>query len=189
MPRNLLFLDFCTSFPGSVHDSRILRNSAIYAKAESSHILNFPNDVIENATIPPLIYGDEGHPLLTWLMRLYNIGPNIDARKAKFNKKLCGARVSIEREFGILKVRWGCLLKQFDSEIENFSNVIITCVVLHNMYQFNGDEYLDEDEVLEQVLRQECEAKQRRRRQNNANPSPSANLIKYALESYIDNNY
>ena len=30
----------------------------------------------------------------------------------------------------------------------------MTCVVLHNMCQLNGDEYLDEDEVLKQVLRQ-----------------------------------
>ena len=46
----------------------------------------------------------------------------------------------------------------------------------------------DEGEVLEQVLRQEREARQKRRIQNNANSYPGANLIKHALESYIDNN-
>ena len=56
------------------------------------------------------------------------------------------------------------------------------------MCQCNGDKYLDEDEVLEQVLRQKREARQRRR-QNIANPSPGGNLIMHALESYIDNNY
>ena len=127
MGGNLLFLDFCTGFPGSVNDSRILRNSAIYAKAESYQILNFPNDVIENVTIRPLILGDGGYPLLTWLMRPYNVGQNIDPRKAKFNN--------------------------------------------------------------EQVLRQDREARQRRKRQNNANPSPGANPIRHALESYIDNKY
>ena len=108
---NLLFLDFCTGFPGSADDSRVLRNSRIYAKAESSQILNFPNDVIENVTIRPLMLRDGGYPLLTWLMRPYNIGRNIHPRKAKFNKKLCGARVTIEREFGIIKTCWRCLLK------------------------------------------------------------------------------
>ena len=108
---NLLFLDFYTGFPGSAHDSRVLRNSRIYAKAESSQILNFSNDVIENVTIRPLILGDGGYPLLTWLMRRYNIGQNIDPRKPKFNKKLCRARVTIEREFGILKACRRCLLK------------------------------------------------------------------------------
>ena len=57
------------------------------------------------------------------------------------------------------------------------------------MCQFNGDKYLDEDEVLEQVLRQESEARQRRRRQNSASPSFAANLIRHALASYIDNSY
>ena len=186
---NLLFLDFCNGVPGSVHDSRILRNSVIYAKAESSQILNFPIDVTENVTIRPFILGNGGYPLLTWLMRPCNIGQNIDPRKAKFNKKLCGVRVTIERGFWILKARWRCLLKRLDSEIKNVLNVIITCVALRNMCQFSRDEYLDENEVLEQVLRQEREARQRRRRQNNANPSLGANLIRYALESHIDKNY
>ena len=67
--------------------------------------------------------------------------------------------------------------------------MIITHVVLLNMCQFNGDKYLDEDEVLEQVLRQESELRQRRRRQNSASPSSAANLIRHALASYIDNSY
>ena len=133
MGGNLLFLDFCTAFPGSVYDSRVLRNSAIYTKAETSQILNSPNDVIQNVTIRPLILGDGGYPLLAWLINPYNIGQNIDPRKAKLNNKLCGARVTIERGFGILKARWRCLLKRIDSEIKNVLNVIITCVVLHNM--------------------------------------------------------
>ena len=57
------------------------------------------------------------------------------------------------------------------------------------MCHFNGDKYLNEYEVLEQLFRQEREAKQRTRRQNNTNPFPGANLIRHALESYIDNNY
>ena len=96
-----------------------MHNPAIYAKAGSSQILNFPNDVIENLTIRPVILGDGGYPLLTWLMKPYNIGQNIDPRKAKFNKKLCGTHVTIERGFGILKARWRCLLKRLDSEIES----------------------------------------------------------------------
>ena len=35
-----------------------------------------------------------------------------------------------------------------DSDIENILNVIITCVVLRNMCQFNGEEYLDKDKLL-----------------------------------------
>ena len=62
MGGNLLFLDFCDGFPGLVHDSRVLRNSAIYAKAKTSQILNSSNDVIENITIRPLILGMKDIP-------------------------------------------------------------------------------------------------------------------------------
>ena len=106
---NLLVSDFCTGFPGSVYDSRVLRHSAIYAKAETSQILNSPNDAIENITIHSLILGT------------------------------CNNRDRV----GILKARCRCLAERLASEIENFSNVIITCVVLHNMCHFNGEEYLD----------------------------------------------
>ena len=47
---------------------------------------------------------------------------------------------------------------------------MITFVVLHNMCQFNGDEYVDEDEVLEQVLRQERKTRQKRKRQRKSFP-------------------
>lgn len=43
--------------------------------------------------------------------------------------------------------------------------MIITCVVLHNMRLLNQDEYLDEDDVLDQVLRQEREAREIKSRQ------------------------
>ena len=87
---NLLFLDFCSGFPGSVRDSRVLRNSTVYAKAETSQILNYPDDVIENVTIRPLILWDGGYPLLTWLMRQYSLDQNIDPRNAKFKKSYRG---------------------------------------------------------------------------------------------------
>ena len=69
MSRKLLFFECCTDVPGTIHDSRVLHNSASYAKAETFKILNFPNGVIENVTIRTLIFGDGGYTLLTWLMR------------------------------------------------------------------------------------------------------------------------
>ena len=123
------------------------------------------------------------------LIRPYQQRSSYRSKKSQIRQKTMWGTRRIESGFVILNARWRCLLKQLDSEIENVSNAIITCVVLHNMCQFNGDQYLDEDEFLEQALRQEREARQRRRRQSNANPSPGTNLIRHALESYIDNNY
>jgi len=37
---NLLFLDFSTGYPGSMHEARILRNGTLYQRAEQGDILN-----------------------------------------------------------------------------------------------------------------------------------------------------
>ena len=39
----------------------------------------------------------------------------------KFNKKVLRGQVNVERAFGIIKVRWGCLFKRLDNQIENVS--------------------------------------------------------------------
>ena len=69
------------------------------------------------------------------------------------------ARLVAERAFCILKARWCCLLKRIDTEIANVSNQITACSVLHNIYRENGEEYIDMDGVLAEILRNEREAK------------------------------
>ena len=41
------------------------------------------------------------------------------------------------RGFGTLKGFWRCFLKRLNSEIENVSNIIIACGVLHNIVELN----------------------------------------------------
>ena len=62
------------------------------------------------------------------------------------------ARVVAERAFGILK---RCLLKIIDTEITNVSDQIIACPVLQNICQENGEEHIDLDGVLAEILRNE----------------------------------
>ena len=42
-----------------------------------------------------------------------------------------------------------------DIGLQNTVKTIITCCVLHNIYQLRGDFYIDGDNVLDQVLRNE----------------------------------
>lgn len=182
---NLVFLDVATGFPGSCHDARNLRNSSLFRRAENNEILTKPEDVIEGSNIRPLVLGDGAYPLLPWLVTPYQFGPALTRPQRKFNKKLSQGRVHVERSFGILKARWRCLLKRLDNEIENVSSVIVTCCVLHNICQINKDDYVDDDGLLENILRNEREARQRRRQ--NCQQNPDGQSVRFSLTNYVNN--
>ena len=120
---NLMILDLAKGYPGSLHDSRVLRNSNIFRMAENGDVLSCPDDIIENARISPLIFDDSGYPLMKWLVTSYNLSPNLTVTEKNINKALSSARVTSERAFGILKARWRCLLNNLDCQIENASTV------------------------------------------------------------------
>ena len=62
---NLKFLDIATDYPGSIHDARILRDSALYIHAERNILLTEPTDVIDGYKIRPLLIGDGAYPANT----------------------------------------------------------------------------------------------------------------------------
>ena len=66
----------------------------------------------------------------------------------------------------MLEARSKCLLKRLDSRIENVLAVVIACCALHNICQMNKDDYLRQDGVLEAILADERERRDRRRQKN-----------------------
>ena len=52
----------------------------------------------------------------------------------------------------MLKGRFRILVKRMDIDLDNVVKTIITYCVLHNICQKRGDLYVDDDEVLENVL-------------------------------------
>ena len=140
-----MFLDVLTGFPGSVHDARMLRASTLYRKYEANELLTRPEKIIEEMHVTPLLLGDGAYPSTTWFVKPYpsNI-PLTDTQK----KSLSSARVIDEKGFGLLKGRWRCLLKRLDNDIEYVSDVILSCVVLHNITQIRGDKYIDYENLL-----------------------------------------
>ena len=68
---------------------------------------------------------------------------------------MSSAGVTVEREFGILKARWRCLLKCLDNRIKNVTAVVMTCCILHNICQMRKDESIDKDGMLDEILRKE----------------------------------
>ena len=85
---------FCNSrWPGSVHDSRVLRNSILY-------------DAFQNGWRPFLgavILGDSAYPSNDWIVTPFP-NPQNDNQRA-FNNAHKTTRSSIERAIGVLKAR------------------------------------------------------------------------------------
>ena len=91
----------------------------------------------------------------------------------------------MEQAFGILKGRFRILLKRMDIGLEYTVKTIIICCVLHNICQLRGDFYIDDDNVLDQVLRNERLMRRAQPTNNNVNCS-NANALRDILADCVD---
>ena len=73
------FMNVYAGWPGSVHDARILANSALFAMAEAGTLV--PNTIwtMNGVPVPVITLGDPAYSLLPWLMKPY---PGVE-RQAK----------------------------------------------------------------------------------------------------------
>lgn len=69
------FLDVYCGWPGSVHDARVLKNSSLYALANSADNF-FPGNTH--------ILGDSAYPLQDWLLTPYKDYGNLNAAKKNY---------------------------------------------------------------------------------------------------------
>lgn len=140
----MLFMDVAAGFPGSLHDTRVCRNSSLYERAENGDILTEPLHQIGNVQIKPYLLGDSAYPISPWLQKPYPEGTR-DPLERNFNKELSSARVKVECVFGILKGRWRILDLLEEGNISVISKIIVACCVLHNFCILAGDEWDGED--------------------------------------------
>uniref|UniRef100_A0A3B5KFM0 Putative nuclease HARBI1 n=1 Tax=Takifugu rubripes TaxID=31033 RepID=A0A3B5KFM0_TAKRU len=116
---DLQIINCVVRWPGSVHDSRILRESHIYHRFQQ----NTPDGIL---------LGDSGYPLLCWLMTPFaTVTSN---SQQNFNYAHTSTWETIERINGILKPRFACL-NYFRVEPKEACNIICACIVLHNIAQ------------------------------------------------------
>ena len=154
-----MFLDVLTGFPGSVHDARMLRASTLYRKYEANELLTRPEKIIEEMHVTPLLLGDGAYPSTMWFVKPYPSNIRLtDTQK----KSLSSARVIDEKGFGLLKGRWHCLLKRLDNDVEFVTNVILSSFVLHKITQIRGDKYINYENLLDIIIREERTARLRR---------------------------
>ncbi|XP_055999383.1 putative nuclease HARBI1 [Ostrea edulis] len=121
---NFKFTSVCASWPGSVHDSRIWRESSLCRQFERGE---------HNG----ILLGDSGYPCRRFLMTPY-LNPQTNTHQ-RFNASLCRTRVLIEQSFGILKRRFSCLHGTLRTTPEQAVAYVVACVILHNLSIETGD--------------------------------------------------
>lgn len=107
------------SWPGSTHDSRIWRRSII-----SNEISKY------NGTA--CLLADSGYGITPWILTPFKLPPRTQEQVA-FNKQHSKERVTIERIFGQLKMRFPILANVCRVKLDKVPKVIVACVVLHNI--------------------------------------------------------
>ena len=116
---DLVFMNVVAKWPGSVHDSRILRLSPLFQAFEG---IRKPVDGI--------ILGDSAYMLRPWLMT--PIRNPATRRERRFNAAHRTTRSTVERAIGVAKQRWRCLRHGLRIGPEKSCKIIIVCFMLHN---------------------------------------------------------
>ena len=182
------FIDVATGFPGSTHDSRVLRSTNLYASAERGEILNTPLKEVNGHSMKPVLIGDGAYRPVRWILKPYTRHNNLTRAQRHFNSHVCKARALVERAFGILKVRWRCLYKMMEQNIENVPSIIIACCVLHNICQERNERLRDEDlQLLEQIIVAERAVRQQQQRQQRRNICNNSDQQRFILTQYVQN--
>ncbi|XP_062598933.1 putative nuclease HARBI1 [Saccostrea cucullata] len=114
---NFRITSLCARWPGSTHDSRVWRSSALCHQ-------------FERGIHSGLLLGDSGYPCTHYLMTPYNVPSN--RAQENFNSSLCRTRVLIEQIYGVLKKRFQCLHYGLRCSPEQAVDYITACVLLHN---------------------------------------------------------
>ncbi|XP_069469545.1 putative nuclease HARBI1 [Ambystoma mexicanum] len=119
---DLTFSHCCARYPGSTHDSMVLRNSTLPAYMERHRG--------QNTWMP----GDSGYLQYTWLMTPVR-HPHTAAERA-YNIAHGRTRICVERVFGLLKARFWCLNRTRGALMyapEKVGKIVLTCAMLHNL--------------------------------------------------------
>ncbi|XP_023815212.1 putative nuclease HARBI1 [Oryzias latipes] len=112
-------------WPGSVHDSRIFRESTLSNRLECGEIDGF-------------LLGDKGY---TCQPKLLTPHPEPEqGPQQRFNLAHSRTRARVEMTIGLLKARFQCL-RHLRVSPERACDIIVACVVLHNIAIFRGEQH------------------------------------------------
>ncbi|XP_050506273.1 putative nuclease HARBI1 isoform X2 [Diabrotica virgifera virgifera] len=122
--------DIFLGYPGSVHDSRVLRNSQLFHS-------------LEEKCGDKYIIGDSGYPCLRHLLTPFRDNGHLTRRQRNYNYIVSKNRYVIEHCFGVMKQKFRQLYHVKIKNMEDISHLIRACAILHNLCL---DEQLPEEE-------------------------------------------
>ena len=148
------FIDICVGWPGSVHDSRVFRNSPLGRRLTQEH---YRAQVLPEEAY---IIGDAAFQLSTFMitpfrenqLRAQRHGEPTPQQKKHFNHVLSGARVVVEHTFGVLKSRFRRLSLVETKSVENAVHLVTAVCVLHNICIMNDDAFQDDEAAVNALV-------------------------------------
>src|SRR6266496_2442104 len=129
-----IFISFDVSWPESVHDAQVFRNSSFYK--------NYFQLIQED----DYLLGDSAYPISPFLISPFK---DLSSQNQKdFNRFHSSHQVVVENAFGRLKARFG-MLRDLDIKTVRMGILFACCaIILHNFLEMNmdiWDDDLDDD--------------------------------------------
>ncbi|XP_061173676.1 putative nuclease HARBI1 [Saccostrea echinata] len=124
---NLKFLNLVAKWPGSSHEAFVWSNSVLCQIFENGNIAR------------SWLVGDSAYPLKKYLL-IFLLNPSNPQQEA-YNEAQAKTRASIEKAFGVLKMRFRCTDRSGGILIfrpERAFRIVAACVVLHNICTKNN---------------------------------------------------
>lgn len=131
--------NYCFSFvdigcQGRISDGGVYRNTSLFKKIEQK-LMNFPPDSplpSQEKPMPYVFVADEAFALTTNMLKPYPGTYDKGAKERIFNYRLSRSRRVVENVFGIMSSVFRVLRKPILLSPEKVTNVVTTCVLLHN---------------------------------------------------------
>ncbi|KAG0442925.1 hypothetical protein HPB47_015477, partial [Ixodes persulcatus] len=127
------FQDVFTGPPSKIHDARVLRLSEVQedlptiCKVDKYHLL-----------------GDAAYPIREHLLTPFKNYGGMTKAKIAYSHQHAATRVVIENAFGLLKQRFRQLRYVEFTTVDNITQLIVACCVLHNICMDAGDVSVDD---------------------------------------------